>query len=142
RGARRVIRSDGSLVRDYFYGEDGAAGYMLLAERLAEDRRLIGEAFNFSNEAHIPVLALVQRLLDLTGSTLQPDVRNEAVNEIRHPYLSANKARALLRWPPPFDLTRGWRRAIDCDQDFFRSASRVHDPTSAACMTVPPAFLT
>src|SRR5262245_7947809 len=142
RGDRPVIRSDGSLVRDYFYVEDGAAGYMLLAERLAEDRRLIGEAFNFSNEAHIPVLALVQRLLDLTGSTLQPDVRNEAVNEIRHQYLSANKARALLGWTPTFDLTTGLRRTIEWYQDFFRLASRIHDPTSAACMTVPPAFLT
>jgi len=27
-------RSDGKFVRDYFYVEDGAAAYMLLAERL------------------------------------------------------------------------------------------------------------
>ena len=32
RGQRPVIRSDGSYVRDYFYVEDGAAAYMLLAE--------------------------------------------------------------------------------------------------------------
>ena len=34
RGERPVIRSDGQFVRDYFYVEDGAAAYMLLAERL------------------------------------------------------------------------------------------------------------
>ena len=38
RAERPVIRSDGKYVRDYFYIEDGAAAYMLLAERLASDR--------------------------------------------------------------------------------------------------------
>lgn len=31
RGQRPVIRSDGEYIRDYFYVEDGAAAYMLLA---------------------------------------------------------------------------------------------------------------
>ena len=34
RGQRPVIRSDGTMIRDYFYVEDGVAAYMLLAERL------------------------------------------------------------------------------------------------------------
>ncbi len=37
RGERPVIRSDGQFVRDYFYVEDGAAAYMLLAEKLLSD---------------------------------------------------------------------------------------------------------
>src|ERR1017187_8594630 len=37
RGERPVVRSDGEFVRDYFYIEDGAAAYMLLAERLITD---------------------------------------------------------------------------------------------------------
>ena len=56
-----MIRSDGQFVRDYFYVEDGAAAYMLLAERLMQDRELRGAAFNFSNEAQISVLELVNR---------------------------------------------------------------------------------
>src|SRR6202041_481135 len=59
RGERPVIRSDGNFTRDYFYVEDGAAAYMLLAERLAEEPALRGEAFNFSNELQITVLELV-----------------------------------------------------------------------------------
>ena len=35
RQQRPIIRSDGNYVRDYFYVEDGAAAYMLLAEKLA-----------------------------------------------------------------------------------------------------------
>src|SRR6185436_1146502 len=37
RGERPIIRSDGQFIRDYFYVEDGAAAYTLLAERLAAD---------------------------------------------------------------------------------------------------------
>ncbi|MGH2505530.1 MAG: NAD-dependent epimerase/dehydratase family protein, partial [Ktedonobacterales bacterium] len=40
RGERPVIRSDGSYIRDYFYVEDGAAAYMLLAERMAAQPEL------------------------------------------------------------------------------------------------------
>ena len=49
RAARRaaVIRSDGQFVRDYFYVEDGAAAYMLLAERLAADTELRGRGLQF-----------------------------------------------------------------------------------------------
>src|SRR5262245_3304941 len=35
RKQRPIIRSDGKYVRDYFYVEDGAAAYLLLAEKLA-----------------------------------------------------------------------------------------------------------
>jgi CDP-glucose 4,6-dehydratase len=79
-----VIRSNGHYVRDYFYVEDGAAAYMLLVEKLAEMPDLRGEAFNFSNELQITVLELVHQILSLMGSDLEPDVRNEAVNEIQN----------------------------------------------------------
>jgi CDP-glucose 4,6-dehydratase len=112
RGQRPVIRSDGQYVRDYFYVEDGAAAYMLLAERLAQDPSLRGEAFNFSNEIQLTVRELVDKILKLMGSALEPDVRNEATNEIRRQYLSADKARRVLSWAPLFDLQEGLGRTI------------------------------
>lgn len=120
RGERPVIRSDGRFVRDYFYVEDGAAAYMLLAERLAADPSLRGEAFNFSNELQVTVLELVHRILALMGSDLEPEIRNEASNEIRHQYLSAAKARQRLGWRPLFTLDEGLQRTIRWYQDFFR----------------------
>ena len=122
RGYRPVIRSDGQYVRDYFYVEDGAAVYVLLAERLAQDSSLRGQAFNFSNETQVTVLEVVQRLLKLMGSTLQPEVRNETTNEIRLQYLSAEKARRVLDWRPLFTLDEGLRRTIDWYKDFFAIA--------------------
>lgn len=119
RGQRPIIRSDGSFVRDYFYVEDGAAAYMLLAEQMAGNPALRGEAFNFSNEIQITVLELVQRLLDLTGSAFKPDVRNEASCEIRHQHLSAAKARTQLGWSPLFDLGEGLARTVDWYKGFL-----------------------
>jgi CDP-glucose 4,6-dehydratase len=117
-----VIRSDGSYVRDYFYVEDGAAAYMLLAERLAAQPKLAGEAFNFSNELKVTVLELVQRILALMNSHLKPEVRNEASNEIHHQYLSAAKARRVLGWSPLITLEQGLDLTIQWYQEFFRQA--------------------
>lgn len=119
RGQNPVVRSDGQYVRDYFYAEDGADANMILAERLAENSRFRGEAFNFSNENKITVLELVERILALTGSKLKPDVRNEATNEIRHQYLSAAKARKMLGWRPRFTLDEGLRRTISWYEAFL-----------------------
>jgi CDP-glucose 4,6-dehydratase len=119
RGQRPVIRSDGQFVRDYFYIEDGAAAYMLLAERLAADPSLRGEAFNFSNEIQLTVLELVAKIAAIVGSDLEPDVRNEAANEIRHQYLSAEKARRLLDWRPLFTIDEGLRRTVAWYREFL-----------------------
>jgi CDP-glucose 4,6-dehydratase len=112
RGERPVIRSDGQYVRDYFYIEDGAAAYLLLAERLMCDPALRGQAFNFSNENQISVLDLVNRIVRKMGSSLTPEIQNQAVNEIRHQYLSAERARRMLRWRPQFTLDEGLERTI------------------------------
>jgi CDP-glucose 4,6-dehydratase len=123
RGERPVIRSDGLFVRDYFYVEDGAAAYLLLAEQLATRPELRGAAFNFSNEIQVTVLDLVNRITDLMGSPLRPEVRNEASNEIRHQYLSAAKARRLLGWRPLFTLDDGLRATIRWYEEFLTHGS-------------------
>ena len=123
RGQRPVIRSNGQFVRDYFYAEDGAAVNMVLAEALAQNPDLRGEAFNFSNEIQVTVLELVERLLALMNSDLKPDVRNEAANEIQHQYLSAEKARRMLGWQPRFTLDDGLRRTIDWYNAFLGNPS-------------------
>ncbi len=119
RGQAPVIRSDGSFVRDYFYVEDGAAAYMLLAEAMAQNPALRGEAFNFSNEIQVTVLELTQRILSVMGSDLKPDVRNEASNEIKHQYLSAAKARRMLDWEPLFTLDGALEKTIAWYTEFL-----------------------
>jgi CDP-glucose 4,6-dehydratase len=117
RGLRPVIRSDGKYIRDYFYVEDGAVAYMLLAEKLAEKPELGGHAFNFSYENQIDVLGIVQKILQLMGSHLEPEILNQAPNEILHQYLSAEKARQWLAWSPQFSLEEGLVKTIDWYRD-------------------------
>ena len=118
-GQAPLIRSDGNYVRDYFYVEDGAAAYMLLAERLHADPALRGLAFNFSNEIQVTVLDLVEEILRRMDSPLRPDVRNEASSEIRRQYLSAALARRVLGWSPSFELGEGLDRTIRWYKEYF-----------------------
>jgi CDP-glucose 4,6-dehydratase len=112
RGDRPVIRSDGTLIRDYFYVEDGADAYIELAEALRTRPELKGEGFNFSNELQLTVLDLTQRILDRMGSRLKPVILGEASNEILHQYLSAAKARRVLGWSARYTLDEGLDRTI------------------------------
>jgi CDP-glucose 4,6-dehydratase len=123
RGQPPMIRSDGQYIRDYFYVEDGAAAYMLLAERMAQNPALAGESFNFSIEIQITVLDLVERILGLMGSGLRPIVQNQATHEIRHQYLSAEKARRMLDWRPIFTLDEGLKRSVAWYTDFLAEKS-------------------
>ena len=122
-GERPVIRSDGTLVRDYFYVEDGVGANMRLAEALRARPELAGEGFNFSNEIQVTVLDLVRRILSHMGSSLEPDVRNEASHEIKHQYLSAAKARRLLDWSPSFELDTALDRTVAWYRDFLGHAA-------------------
>jgi CDP-glucose 4,6-dehydratase len=119
RGQRPVIRSDGTYIRDYFYVEDGAAAYTLLAERLAANPDLRGEAFNFSYGEQVSVLELVEKLTRVMGIDLRPDIRNQATGEIPIQWLNADKARQRLAWQPTHALDEGLRRTVDWYTRYF-----------------------
>ena len=92
---------------------------MLLAEQLAAHPELKGQAFNFSNEIQVTVREIVEHILRLMKSDLKPEIRNEAQNEIRHQYLSAEKARRVLNWYPLFKLDEGLTKTIEWYREFF-----------------------
>jgi CDP-glucose 4,6-dehydratase len=92
---------------------------ILLAERLAKDRSLNGEAFNFSNEQPMSVLDIVNLILKLMRSDLKPEIRNEATGEIREQYLTAEKARRTLSWKPLFTIEKGLERTIEWYREFL-----------------------
>lgn len=120
-GVPPVLRSDGTMIRDYFYIEDGVHAYLTLAEHM-DDERTHGHAFNFSNENQVTVLELTNKILSLMGSSLQPQILATAAHEIPHQYLSAAKARNMLGWRPLYSLEEGLQKTIAWYRDFFKNA--------------------
>ena len=128
RGERFVIRSDGLYVRDFLYVEDAADAYLTLAERLATEPALAGEAFNFGLELRLTMLDLVNKVLQMMGrSDLQPEILDIAKAEIREQYLDADKARQRLQWAARIGMDEGLRRTID----WYRAFS-ANSPDSTA----------
>jgi CDP-glucose 4,6-dehydratase len=111
-GERPVIRSDGTLTRDYLYVEDAASCYLLLAEALASQPGLAGEAFNFASGRPLSVLEVVALVQAAVGTSLEPDVRATASGEIFRQYLSSEKAREVLGWQPAHSFEEGLDRTV------------------------------
>lgn len=122
-GQRPVVRSDGSFTRDYLYVEDAVAGYLRLAESIALTG-VCGEPFNFGPESPCAVQEIVRAVQKVMGrEDLEPDVRDTARAEIRHQYLSSEKARRVLDWRPRYSLAQGVERSVQWYREFFRRAA-------------------
>ena len=115
-----IIRSDGLFVRDYLYVDDAADGYMLLGQQMTENKELAGQAFNFSTEAPLTVIQVVEATLLAMGSPLKPVVLNAVSNEIREQYLSAERAHRVLGWKARYDMASGLSPTIDWYREYFR----------------------
>jgi CDP-glucose 4,6-dehydratase len=125
-GRSPVIRSDGSLVRDYIYVQDAVSGYVRLAEALEHDQ-IKGEAFNFGNEAPVTVLELVSEIQELMESQhLETEILGIAEGEIHSQYLSTAKAREMLDWKPSNDLRSGLVETIAWYRDFLSAGKRAN----------------
>jgi CDP-glucose 4,6-dehydratase len=122
-GKAPVLRSDGTMVRDYIYVRDVAAAYLCLAEAM-QDQNIHGRAYNFSLEHPLSVLEitrLITRLMERPD--LEPIILNEVKGEIPAQYLSAARARTELGWSPRQSLeaslleTIGWYRTYFGEQN-------------------------
>jgi CDP-glucose 4,6-dehydratase len=106
RGERLRIRYP-AAVRPWQHVLDPVLGYLLLAERLAEDSSTFAESWNFgpSSASEVPVAEIAERLTQLWGNGAAWEV-----DQTKHPYetdtvrLDCRKAADKLRWSPVFDL--------------------------------------
>jgi CDP-glucose 4,6-dehydratase len=124
---RPVLRSDGTMIRDYIYVRDVVLAYLFLAERM-DTSEIWGHAFNFSTEEPVPVIGIVQRILALCGqSDLEPIILGEVTKEIPRQYAAADKARTMLGWQPSWTLDSGLTETIRWYRDWFsRSYKQIH----------------
>lgn len=113
RGERPIIRSDGTMIRDYVYVKDIADAYLLLAERMQEPE-IRGNAFNFATGEPLSVLQLTGLILKAAGrEDLEPRILNEAKAEIPRQYLSSERARTRLGWQAPASAEARLAETID-----------------------------
>ncbi len=119
RGERPIVRSDGTMVRDYLYVQDAVNAYLMLAGRLGEPA-VRGEAFNFGMDDPKSVLEIVQAIIAVSGHPeLEPVVLADAPNEIQAQYLDSSKAHRVLGWNPRYSLEEGLRGTLGWYREFL-----------------------
>jgi CDP-glucose 4,6-dehydratase len=121
RGQSPIIRSDGTLIRDYIYVEDAVNAYMTLTKELSLNPELKGEAFNFSNETQRSVLDLTKTIIRLLESNLTPSIQGQNHGEIQAQYLDSTKAITRLGWMPKFGLEEGLKKTISWYKPYLES---------------------
>jgi CDP-glucose 4,6-dehydratase len=108
-----IIRSDGTLQRDYLHVDDAVRGYLSLGAALLEGRER-AEAFNFGHGRPISVLEIVEEIGKALGRTdVVPIIRSEAPNEIPAQWLDSRKAADRLDWRPVLTLPQGLARTVE-----------------------------
>ena len=117
-----VIRSDGTPIRDFIFIADAVSAYLALAENL-ERKEIKGEAFNFGSNSPITILDLVNKIIEISGKDLKPEVtgKDKPKAEIDAQYLSSKKAEKLLNWRPKVRLDEGLKETIQWYSNFFIS---------------------
>ena len=113
-GRPPVIRSDGTLERDYLYVEDAVEAYLAIW-RLLDEGRGAGEAFNAGGDRPHSVLEVAQLTCKVAGSAVEPDVRGTGSppGEITRQWADSSKLRSMSGWAPRVDLEDGLRRTVE-----------------------------
>jgi CDP-glucose 4,6-dehydratase len=125
RGERPVLRSDGTMTRDYIYVKDIVSAYRCLAERL-DDPEAQGEAFNFGLDDPKTVLEIVEATLRAAGRPdLEPIMLGTAKHEIQDQYLDASKAKRMLDWAPQYTLDEGLRETVAWERTYYKERSNL-----------------
>lgn len=120
RGEAPVIRSDGTLLRDYLFVADIVEGYLRLAECL-EDPALHGQAFNFGMDDPKTVREIAQAIIAISDyPQIEPVILNQASHEIARQYLDSEKAQRLLGWRAQHSLEEGLRQTLHWYREFFQ----------------------
>jgi len=106
-GKQPIIRSDGTFIRDYVYVEDIADAYIQLGIYQVSNPQN-GSAFNFSRDEPISVLDIYKSICIATvGEFVKPEIKNEAISEIKDQHLDSSKARKVLNWKSRYSLEIG-----------------------------------
>jgi UDP-glucose 4-epimerase len=107
-GERPVIFGDGSQVYDFIYVGDTAEANILSMEADCAD-----EFFNIGMGVGTTINELVQLLLELTGSDLEPEYRPQEQSYVTYRIGSVDKAERLLGFRAHTPLREGLAKVIE-----------------------------
>ena len=107
-GERPVIFGDGSQVYDFIHVTDVARANVLGMQAACAD-----ENFNIGMGIGTSITELVQILLELAGSSLQPEYRPEAQSFVTQRIGSIEKAERLLGFRGTIPLREGIKSVVD-----------------------------
>ncbi|GEM45261.1 GDP-mannose 4,6-dehydratase [Deinococcus cellulosilyticus] len=118
-GQAPVVRSDGTLTRDYVYVMDAVEAYLKMAQE-AHRPEVQGQVFNFGPDQPRNVLQVIDALAQVMDRAhLKPVVLNQAKAEIQDQYLDSSKARAILNWEPTYSFEAGLQATVEWYRRFF-----------------------
>ena len=122
-GRPPVIRSDGTLERDYLYVEDAVDAYLSIWDLLGDGGGAAGEAFNAGGDRPHSVLEVAQLVCRLAGTGVEPDVRGTGTppGEISRQWVDSSKLRSRSGWAPQVSLEDGLQRTIDWYRRYLTS---------------------
>lgn len=107
-GERPLIFGDGSQVYDFIHVRDVARANVLAMQADCAD-----EHFNIGMGIGTSINELVQMLLELTGSPLEPEYRSEAQSFVTHRIGSIEKAERLLGFRATIPLRQGLQSVLE-----------------------------
>jgi CDP-glucose 4,6-dehydratase len=119
-GRRPVIRSDGTLQRDYLYVEDAVDAYLAISD-LLDAGRGAGEAFNAGSDQPRTVLEVAELTCRVAGTGVSPDVRGTGTpaGEIPRQWVDSTKLRTMSGWAPRVSLKEGLGRTVEWYRSYF-----------------------
>lgn len=112
-GRSPVIRSDGTLERDFIYVEDAVGAYLAILDNL-EEGKAAGEAYNAGSGVPRSVLDVVSLVCRAAETNVEPDIRGRGTppGEIQRQYVDSTKLREVSGWTPQVGLEEGLRRTV------------------------------
>ena len=110
-----LIRSDGSMIREYTYVKDIVLGCI----KLANHNKDFGEAFNFGSTNIMSVLDVIKKSEEILGTKINCKILNNAKNEIPAQYLDWTKAKEKLQWTPRTSFEEGLRETFSWHKNNF-----------------------
>ncbi|MGM7702930.1 NAD-dependent epimerase/dehydratase family protein [Pseudalkalibacillus sp. Hm43] len=106
KGEDLTIFGDGEHTRDFIYVSDIAEANLLASKHPCND------IINISTNTQVSLNDLVKTFEEVVGDSLEKKHEGERPGDIRHSYLTNDKAEQLINWKPKVSLKEGLEKTL------------------------------